>query len=321
MTRFLTSLLLLVACALIVGRLWLSGQGNRAFVTLNHQRQLFPPVLAAGVGDRVLTQLATVVNTRPRSSAQRLLAIMQRAQGLTPSAPLSVAECLWWGAQKEKLGDWPAAAFFYRWATDQQPGLADGYYFLGRVYGAQNQWLDAQAAYEHAAAAPKSQTIGHSDVQMALGHLYYTAWGDITSARTYYEQALQLDAFSDQTMAAAAHYQLAELLLWQYQDKAGALPHYQATLTLTPEDHWAYLRLGYLRYWEQGDVAAATAAIHTALSYWPDEKYRQWPYFYLGEIYQDAGLTAEAIAAYEQVLALDPMHQRAQEALADLRSR
>ncbi|MBK9051480.1 MAG: tetratricopeptide repeat protein [Chloroflexi bacterium] len=85
-----------------------------------------------------------------------------------------------------------------------------------------------------------------------------------------------------------------------------AIPYYQATLALTPQDHWARLRLGYALYWGAGDLSAAVTAIQQAITAWPDEKYRQWPYFYLGEVYENAGLVPEAVAAYERALQLDP---------------
>jgi tetratricopeptide (TPR) repeat protein len=294
-------------------------QSNRAFVGLNHQ----PSILSQATDRTVLAaaeaQLLQAARFRPNpASTQRMLAVVQQAQGAAPSATIATEDLIWWGLQKEKEGDLPAAEFFYQWVTEQEPELGDGWYYLGQVYAAQNLNPRAVNAYLQAAEAPTWKERGASDSYLALGNLYASSEAD--RARDYYEQALSRDQFGDTAAKAAAHYHLAEILLLNETNPAAALPHYQAALTLTPGDHWARLRLGYTIYWATGELAAAEKEIQAAVQAWPDEKYLQWPYFYLGEIYEDAGMIPEAIAAYEQVLRLDPADIRIQERLAILRS-
>ena len=315
-------------------------QSNRAFVGLNHQ----PSILSQATDRTVLAaaeaQLLQAARFRPNpASTQRMLAVVQQAQrdaalacrptacppivvqqiqGAAPSATIATEDLIWWGLQKEKEGNLPAAEFFYQWVTEQEPELGDGWYYLGQVYAAQNLNPRAVNAYLQAAEAPTWKERGASDAYLALGNLYASSEPD--RARDYYEQALSRDQFGDTAAKAAAHYQLAEILLLNETNPAAALPHYQAALTLTPGDHWARLRLGYTIYWATGELAAAEKEIQAAVQAWPDEKYLQWPYFYLGEIYEDAGMIPDAIAAYEQVLRLDPADIRIQERLAILRS-
>lgn len=292
---------------------------NRAFVSLNHQ-----PLLLSQTADRTVlaaaeAQLLQAAQLRPNpASTQRMLAVVQHAQGASPSSTIATEDLIWWGLQKEKEGDLLAAEYFYQWVTEQQSELGDGWYYLGQVYAAQNLNPRAVNAYLQAAAAPTWEERGASDAYLALGNLYASSEPGL--ARDYYEQALNRDQFGSTAAKAAAHYQLAETLLLNETNPAAALPHYQAALTLTPGDHWARLRLGYALYWGKGDLAAAEKEIQAAVEAWPDEKYLQWPYFYLGEIYEDAGMVQEAITAYEQVLRLDPAETRVQERLVTLRS-
>ncbi len=194
--------------------------------------------------------------------------------------------------------------------------MGDGWYHLGLVYAAQNRSTEADNAFQRASASPEWQLNGPSDVYLALGNLNFENEPD--KARNYYEQALSVDQFGETAAQAQTHYQLGELLLFSESNPVAAIHHYQTVLTLTPDDHWARLRLGYALYWGNGQLSEAEEMIQAAIAGWPDEKYLQWPYFYLGEIYQDAGLMVEAIAAYEQVLALDPAETRAQERLEEL---
>lgn len=319
MNRLSCLVFLVVTAILLFWRGWGAMQVNRAFVTLNHQPSVFtveqdPLILATAEAQLSVARQYLGLAT----STQRMLAVVQRAQGQRASTGLTASDLLWWGEQKEKAGEWPAAAYLYHWATDQQPDLGDSWVHLGRAYEAQSLTDEAMGAYLSAAAAPTWHTFGPSDAYLALGNL--TIVTETGLAHDYYEQALQLDQFGDAAAKAATHYQLGELLLLHEVNPIAALPHYQATLALTPHDHWAQLRLGYTLYWGTGDLPAAVKTIQKAIQDWPDEKYLQWPYFYLGEIYENAGLAPEAIAAYERVIEFDPAHESAQQRLTVLRS-
>ncbi len=319
LNRLSPILLLLVPTILFFARGWGAMQVNRAFVTLNHQPALFSDNQDGLILATVEAQLtAAQSHLGPTDSTQRMLAVVQQAQGQNAPVGMTVPDLWWWAAQKEKAGEWAAAAYLYQWATDIQPGLGDSWFYLGRAYETQHRTDEARAAYLIAAAAPTWHTFGSSDVYLALGNL--TPMTETRVARAYYEQALELDQFGDAAAKAAAHYQLGEILLLHEANPVDALPHYQATLALTPDDHWAQLRMGYALYGATGDWPAAAAAIQNAIDTWPDEKYLSWPYFYLGDIYQDAGLITEAVAAYERVLQLDPAHASAQQRLTVLRS-
>ncbi|MCL4267501.1 MAG: tetratricopeptide repeat protein [Anaerolineae bacterium] len=262
---------------------WGALQRNYAFVVLNQLPSLFTSEIDSTILARTETQLRTALRYHPEgASTWRTLALVQRAQGTKAPAGLDAYDLLQWGWQKQQGGDWAAASYLYQWATAVAPELGDTWYRLGSVYQAQENWTAASQAYE---------------------------------------QALATNQFGDTAAQAATHYQLGELLLWQNGDPATAVPHYRAALAINPTDHWAQLRLGYALYWSAADVVAAETEILAAIAQWPDEKYLKWPYFYLGEIYENAGLSDQAIAAYERVIALDPADERVLARLALLRSR
>jgi tetratricopeptide (TPR) repeat protein len=330
MTRFggRSGRLLLVAAGLPL-LLWWGRPAvlrNRVFVALNHLPSLFtaaadPTVLAAAEA-----QLTAALGQQPgRASTRRMLALVQRAQGeeITQPATISAVELLDWGRQKQRLGAPDESAYLYRWATEVAPDLGDAWYYLGRLQEAEEAWAEALDAYQRAAASSTWRVVGRSDVYVALGDLYRTRWpeGRSDAARESYRQALAIAHFSEAHLAAAAHYGLGELLLWREDDPAAAAAHYRAALALTPADHWVRLRLGYALYWGHGDVAAAETEIRAAIDQWPDERSLKWPYYYLGELYEDAGLTAKAVAAYEQALALDPADAHIMARLVAIRGR
>ena len=330
MVRFVrrASLLLVVAAGLSL--LLSLGQGailrNRAFVALNHLPSLFtteadPAVLAAAEA-----QLAAALGHQPgRASTRRMLALVQRAQGeqIAQPASISASDLLGWGRQKQQVGALDESIYLYRWATEVEPDLGDAWYSLGRLYEAKEEWAEALDAYQRAATSWTWQAVGRSDAYVALGDLYRARWpdGQAGAAGDSYRQALAIAHFSDARLAAAAHYGLGELLLWREDDPRSATLHYRAALALRPADHWARLRLGYALYWGSGDVAAAETEILAAIDQWPDERHLKWPYYYLGELYEDAGLTPKAMTAYEQVVALDPADERVRRRLAALQDR
>jgi len=325
--RVLPIALLVAFLVSALWRGWGALPGNYAFVTLNQLPSLFASDLDPAALARTETQLLTALDYQPeRASTWRMLALVRRAQGAKAPTGLTADELLRWGRQKEQGGDLGAAQYLYQWATDVEPDLGDGWYRLGNLYQTQEALTTARQAYERAALASTWQKVGRSDLYAAQADLLLaTQPGDSAAApRDLYHQALAVDQFGDMAARATTHYKLGELLLWREGDPATAVAHYRATLAIAPTDHWARLRLGYALYWSGAgvaNVAAAEREILTAIAQWPDEKHLKWPYFYLGEMYENAGLPLKAIAAYEQVIALDPADERVQARLALLYSR
>jgi tetratricopeptide (TPR) repeat protein len=322
-TRLLVAVFLMTLLFYPLQRSWGALQSNRALVVLNQLPSLLSSEIDAAILVRTERQLLTSLRFRPtHASTWRMLALVQRAQGVETPTGFNARDLLIWGQQKQRGGDLEAALYLYHWATDVEPTLADAWYHLGTAYQAQAAWAAVHQAYQQASLATTWHEVGRSDLYAAQGDLFLVMQPpDPVRAGEQYQRALALDQFNDADGRAAAHYQFGELLLWQAGDPATAVPHYRAALAIRPGDHWARLRLGYALYWSNAGVEAAETEILAAIAQWPDEKYLKWPYFYLGEIYENAGLPDKAMAAYEHVVMLDPADERVQTRLALLRSR
>ncbi|HUM67770.1 MAG TPA: tetratricopeptide repeat protein, partial [Chloroflexota bacterium] len=162
-------------------------------------------------------------------------------------------------------------------------------------------------------------------------------------AQQYYEQALAVNADF-----APAYYALANLHLRQFQSLADALPYFEQAHRLAPQNieylvvlarqmggvdpdkaisYWqelaelserqrplAYHEMGNLML-RQGDAATAVQYRQLAVEMRP-ENAELWQG--LGQAYEAANCPAEAIAAYQQVITLQPDSQPAQNAQARL---
>ena len=93
-------------------------------------------------------------------------------------------------------------------------------------------------------------------------------------------------------------------------------PCYEQISADQPDYPFAYVRRGELLE-QRGEIDAALDALRAAAAVAPENADVQ---FTLAYALQRAGLTDEAIAAFEAGLALDPNRQAAQEALDALRS-
>jgi tetratricopeptide (TPR) repeat protein len=272
---------------------WPAIQVNRAFLVVNRWPSLFAP----DSDPTVLIQIESQLSARPdQASATRILSVVRRLNGKPASLPAE--ELIHWGRQQQKLGNNDAAHFLFAWATEEDPGNGDAWLFLAQAISA-----GGSSAENGRLARDAGRWTMDED-----GAAYQAV-----------QTALATGRFSTAELQAAAHYQAGEWLWFHEGNLLAALPYYQSAVALNPADHWAGLRLGVAIYWGQGDLERATAEIERVIAGWQDERYLQWPYFYLGEILADAGRIDEAITAYERVLALDPAESRVAARLADLR--
>ena len=114
------------------------------------------------------------------------------------------------------------------------------------------------------------------------------------------------------------HYQLGDLYLRSIGNNSAAKQQYRLAVAADPTLQWAHLRLGYLAYWEEGNLPFAIEKIDYALSIWPGNSDLQWPYFYLGEILADAGEIDSARNAFEMALEIEPTNQTIANSLLEL---
>lgn len=213
-----------------------------------------------------------------------------------------------------------SAVVWYERALYAQPGLADAWYALGLVYQRQAQWQAAIEAYSAALEASVWQSIRVGDVYYRLGQVYQSAGEhqDIEKALAMYAAALDSDAFSLEAVRADVYYKRGELFTWLGRSPEECIAQFRQALLLDPGHFWAHLRLGQALYQASGEVEPAAFEVRQAIDDWPAAQNRVLPYQILGDIYRDAGMMAEAVAAYEDALQIDPQAEAVLQRLEEL---
>jgi tetratricopeptide (TPR) repeat protein len=197
---------------------------------------------------------------------------------------------------------------------------SDAWFYTGITQQELKKWQKALDAYSKALELNTFSQVAESDIYLQQGIIYQGAEGyiDFNKALQMYNQALDLDDFSSDKLRAEVFYRRGYLYEQQGRDPKESIREYQRALFIRPNHNWARLRLGYAWYWAYKDVKGAESNIQEALDLWPNDGYRIWPYKYLGDIYLDAGLLDNAIAAYKEVLKIDPDNNEVKEILAEL---
>lgn len=143
----------------------------------------------------------------------------------------------------------------------------------------------------------------NNQILVELGWLYYRK-GDYQESIKTLTKAIAVNRLNPQ-----AHYNLG--LAYQEAKLLGkAEQEYQKTLELDPESQFAYFSLGKL-YFIQENWDGAIDFLKLAVKKDPASADN---YYWLGQAYQKKGYKAEALAAYQKVLAMIPNHKEAKEA-------
>jgi tetratricopeptide (TPR) repeat protein len=239
--------------------------------------------------------------------------------------PSDVGAGLMLGGIAFKQRDYSAAASAYRKVTEVDPSRPEGFYGLGSTLLKQTQFPDAAAALEKAVA------LGYSakEVHLDLGNAY-EAVPDLAKAAAAYEKYISLgpaDAWSAQLRLGVCRTKLGEypaaiaalleakkaqpndlkvlLALAEAYEKAGQLESAEATYVtmaeLNPPEAKTYYRQSFRIY----DAANLyEKAIPPAKKVIELEPANETNHYYLGLTYFKAQKYPEAIAAFQQGIAV-----------------
>lgn len=193
-------------------------------------------------------------------------------------------------------------------------------YLSGLMHERLGQWDQAERMYQTALGAVHSSDLKTSSIFYRLGLIYQWRLDAprTTEAQEAYATALEKDQFQLSSEEADTHYHLGEILEHTNLDLEASISSYRQAISIDPKHYWAHLRLGNATYQLAGDLELATKSIDEALSFWPDEQSKKWPYRILGDIYQQEGLIEEAKTAYRAAIRHDPADDHVQNALNSL---
>jgi tetratricopeptide (TPR) repeat protein len=227
------------------------------------------------------------------------------------------------GEEARKAERYEEALAWYERAAGVAPNLGTPWYYMGLLSQNQHRWYDALKTYRTAIQLDDFNFVEKSDVYFRLGRIYQWTEGyqNLDEALSLYNASLQLDSFSSTGLKARVFYNRGEIYRWQDRDAYRVIQEYRKALSLYPNYYWAHLQLGYVLYWEYGDLESAEAEIYRAIALQSSEPhYGKLPYRYLGDIYYNAGLIGKAIAAYQSAYSLDPNDEYIQGQIEELKS-
>jgi tetratricopeptide (TPR) repeat protein len=217
-------------------------------------------------------------------------------------------------------GRFETALKWYQRANALPAAGSDGWYYEGLTYGMLGQWDSARRAHEQAITLNSFDAVGRSSPYYRLGVIYqqHTQPPRLDKALNAYNIAVALNDFTQVSEAADSYYKRGIIYEAQGRDPKYALPEYQQAAALNSKHHWAHLKLGITLYQVDKDISAAEQEIERALEVWPADTSRKWPYRYLGDMYREAGLPAQAEVAYREALSWDPQDAQVKSSLAKL---
>jgi superkiller protein 3 len=217
-------------------------------------------------------------------------------------------------------GKYQEALLWCERAIAVDPALGDSWYCAGAALEGLEHWNRAVEAYEQALETECFEEVGQSNPHYRLGTIYERRFDppQPAAALAAYSAAIAREDFTTDWEAADAYQSRGAIYDRQGNDPAKALTEYERAIGLDPTHHWARLRRGHALYRAHGSVSEAEGEIEKALAVWPEKQSRKWPYRVLGDICRDAGLTEEAIAAYQEALRIDPGDEWVERALKDL---
>ena len=180
--------------------------------------------------------------------------------------------------------------------------VARHYLDQGDAEAGRHDWAAALHSYLRATAAWPQWGMAHTKLGNA-----YRALGRPDDAAAAYRQAIQVEPGY-----VGAYLNLGALLEGQGQ-REPALSLYRDALAVAPDSAWAHTMLG------QALLPAAEALSHLERAVELEPGKVDW-LLALADGYRDVGRREEAIAAYRQVIALDPTNEKAAQALRALRA-
>ena len=211
------------------------------------------------------------------------------------------------GNTHSQLSEWTAAAAALREAAVRAPDATFIAWRLGLALIRAGEYDEAERALLNAVARNPDSSILH----FYLGMLEQER-GDFDQASVWYSKAYDLDPTSVGTLS-----ELGSIALQHQSDPRTALTYFEQALTLTPADRGIWIWLG--RTHEQlGDWDAMEAAYRQAVTLSQSSSQQIATLTGLADALLSNGLAARSLAVWQEIAAIAPDHERAQEMIAQI---
>jgi tetratricopeptide (TPR) repeat protein len=280
----------------------------------------------------------------PESSLETIASApgLQAAQHATSLDPDNSEAWYNLGAALDHLEREAEAVTAYQQAIELEP-RPSVYNGLGDVYTALGRYDEALAAYQKARQLNPELPWPYHNLGLLAEHQ-----GDYQAAVPLYQQALErhvrdkdkavtwdnlgnVYAALGESEEAISAYRWAGVLnpkfaspwhglgdvLSRLNRSEEAIAAYRQAIALDPNEPWPYHNLALI-YAQQEEYERAIELYQQALPHHRDERGRAASGHNLGNAYRAAGHTAEALAAYEQAVELDPQQALYFDSLGDL---
>ncbi len=319
--------LLLLVLALNGPRLLSRAWGNIGMVALAQTLVAEPdepPRQELGQAESLLRRAATYAPGN--RSAWRGLGLALIAQGREEEALAAwqtagrmPEEFVQRGERSRKLGQYGEALEWYMRAVTLDPGWGRPWYHMGLMYEDMAAWDEALEAFHQAEILADSIQELSGSLYFHLGQLQHKHMEppDLPAALSSYQAAVAADRFSQDWERIYAHYERGDVLR-RMGRMPEAMQEFRWVVGDQPNHYWGRAWLGASIWQVDGDLGEAEKHLKQAMALNPEEK---GAYLLLGQIYQEAGRSAEAADVYQRVLTIDPENKAALQFFAQQRSK
>lgn len=286
---------------------------NAGFIVLNHALAVAPnSVTDDKTGKAIISLERATSSDRGSPSTWRALGYLYLMHGAEEEAltawrysGMMQAELLGRGAAAEDAGDSEEALRWFLLAVRLTPIDPEGWLQIGLIHESRGELADAMTFYETGSRVASD----NGDLLYRQGRLISRepAPVDWTTVLEMADSAIAADNFLYDWSEVQSHVLRADSLR-QLGRESEALTEYAWVVERRPDEYWASIRYGELKWQVEGDLDNSVAILEQAIEL---DSANKWAYLTLGRVYDAAGRRDEAAHYFNRVLAIDPSDQTA----------
>lgn len=310
----------LLAAGLVLTWLILQGEQigsrlaqNAGFIVLNHAYAVAPNAVTNETTRRAIYFLErATTGDRVSPSTWRALGYLYLIRGAEEEALTAwrhtetmQAELLAQGAAAEDAGDLEEALRWFLRAVRLDPSDPEAWLRTGLIHESRGELSDAMTFYETGSRVASN----NGDLLYRQGRLISRkpAPVDWATVLELADRAITGGNFLYDWSEVQSHVLRADGLR-QLGREAEALTEYAWVVEHRPDEYWASVHYGELKWQVEGDLNNSVMILKRAIEL---DSANKWAYLALGRVYDAAGRRDEAARYFDRVLAIDPSDRTA----------